>query len=150
MKRVCIHQPDFLPYLGFFQRLLISDVFIVHDDVQFMQRGWHHRDKIKTRHGERWLTLPVKKGHYRRNINQVEISKDDAVRFTKNLNFLKESYSKAFYFDKYFNKIKDIYLSDFIKMIDLNMAFLHFFFELFSHTNGTSSYLSNIHSFFLL
>ena len=74
MKTVCIHQPDFLPWLGFFDRLTQSDVFVVLDNVQFLRRGWHHRDKIKASNGEMWLTVPVKKsGRYEQLINQTEI-----------------------------------------------------------------------------
>ena len=46
--RVVIRQPDFLPYLGYFDRLLDCDLFIALDDVQFQKGGWNHRDKIKT------------------------------------------------------------------------------------------------------
>ena len=64
MKVVVIHQPDFLPYLGFFHRLLHADLFVLLDHVQFVTNGsrsWTHRDKIKTAQGERWLTVGVKK-----------------------------------------------------------------------------------------
>ena len=133
MKRVCIHQPDFLPYLGFFHRLLFTDIFIILDDVQFLRRGsgWHNRDKIKTMYGERWLTISVKKGNLHRKINQVMINRNQDIWITKNLNLLKESYKKAPYFDEYFPRIRDIYLSGFIKIVDLNMAFLYLFFEVF-------------------
>jgi len=131
MKRVCIHQPDFLPYLGFFHRLLFTDVFIILNDVQFLRRGWHHRDKIKTIDGEKWLTLSIKKGDYRQRIDQVILSENQGIWVANHLNLLKESYKKAPYFDGYFPKIRDIYLSGSIKMVDLNMAFLHFFFEVF-------------------
>lgn len=60
-KIVTIHQPDFLPWRGFFDRWGKSDLYIVLDDVQFLRRGWHHRDKIKTKDGVKWLTVPVKK-----------------------------------------------------------------------------------------
>ncbi len=131
MKRVCIHQPDFLPYLGFFHRLLFTDIFIIFDDVQFLRRGWHHRDKIKTKDGERWLTLSIKKGDYYQKINQV-ILNEDKDKWTKNhLNLLRVNYCNAPYFNEYFPKIREIYLSDFTKLADINMAFLQFFFELF-------------------
>jgi len=53
-KTVVIHQPDFLPYLGFFHRLLSANEFIVLDHVRMSKRGWVHRDKIKTSNGEKW------------------------------------------------------------------------------------------------
>lgn len=131
MKRVCIHQPDFLPYLGFFHRLLFTDIFIILDDVQFLRRGWHHRDKIKTSHGEKWLTLSIKKGDYYQKINQVILSEDRDMWIANHLNLLKVNYKKATYFDDYFPQIRDIYLSDFNRLIDINMTFLYFFFKLF-------------------
>jgi len=133
MKMVCIHQPDFLPYLGFFHRLLSIDTFILLDDVQFLRKGsgWHNRDKIKTKQGEKWLTLSVTKGRLNQKINQVLLSeKNDWI--TKNLNLLKENYKEASYFDEYFPLIRDIYMGNFDKMIDLNVAFLHFFFDVFN------------------
>lgn len=134
MKRVCIHQPDFLPYLGFFHRLLLVDTFIILDDVQFLRKGsgWHNRDKIKTPHGEKWLTIPVEKGHCDRKINQVILSPDTEHWIPRNLNLLKENYGKAPYFDEYFPSIQEIYLRGFCEMLKLNMAFLSFFWNAFN------------------
>lgn len=132
MKRVCIHQPDFLPYLGFFDRLLFTDVFIILDDVQFLRRGWHHRDKIKTKQGESWLTLSIKKGDYYQKINQVLLGEDRDVWVPRNLNLIKENYRDAPYFDNYFSQIKDIYQLPLVKMIDINMEFLKFCFDAFN------------------
>jgi len=71
---VTIHQPDFLPWLGFFDRWRQSDLYVVLDDVQFLRRGWHHRDKIKSPGGPAWLTVPVlKKGQYEQQIRETEI-----------------------------------------------------------------------------
>ena len=132
MKRVCIHQPDFLPYLGFFHRLLFVDLFIVLDDVQFLRKGsgWHNRDKIKTRSGETWLTLSIQKGKMDQKINEVMLSKNTGW-IQKNLNLLMENYRKAPCFSEYFPEIKEIYSRGFLKMIDMNMAFLGFFFDIF-------------------
>ncbi len=129
MKRVCIHQPDFIPYLGFFHRLLISDLFIVLDDVPISKpRGWTHRDKIKTPFGERWLTLPIQK-HPLQKINEVRLGKDGKWE-KEHLNLLKEYYQKAPYFDLYFPKVQDIYHTSDDKLSEFNMAFLRLFCEL--------------------
>ena len=62
----------------------------------------------------------------------ILIEKDDSNKWiTSHLNLLKTCYKRAPYFDEYFPRIRDIYLSGFIKMVDLNMAFLHFFFDVF-------------------
>jgi hypothetical protein len=132
LKRVCIHQPDFVPYLGFFHRLLLVDLFIVLDDVQFLRKGsgWHNRDKIKTKQGTSWLTLSVKKGLMQQKINEVVLNPQKEW-IQRNLNLLIENYHAAPYFDEYFPKIRDIYQIDFVRMVDLNLAFLQFFFEIF-------------------
>jgi len=131
MKKICIHQPDFLPYLGFFHRLLSIDLFIILDDVQFEKGGWHHRDKIKTKQGEQWLSLSIKKGVFPQNINQVELAKNSHIWVEKNLNLLIENYKRSQFFDSYFPEIQKIYLTGFQKMTDLNIAFLDFFLEVF-------------------
>ena len=130
VKRVCIHQPDFLPYLGFFHRLLSCDTFVILDDVQFLRRGWHHRDKIKTPAGVRWLSLSVKKGDYQQQIKQVCLSNGDEW-IESNLNLIRENYRKAPYFEENFPSIEAIYRTGFDLMIDLNLAFLNYFYVLF-------------------
>src|SRR5438876_6902053 len=57
---VTIHQPNYLPYLGFFHKLANADVFVVYDTAQYSkQLGLHNRNRIKTPQGAQWLTVPV-------------------------------------------------------------------------------------------
>lgn len=76
---VVIHQPDFLPYLGFFHRLLLADLYIVLEQAQFVRGtkdSWTARDKIKTQHGERWITLPVQKAPLGTPICKIRLKQD--------------------------------------------------------------------------
>ena len=76
-KKTVIHQPDFLPYLGFFHRLLYSDCFVLLDIVQFVSgtsKSWMNRDKIKTKDGEKWITVAVQKHIREIKINEVLLS----------------------------------------------------------------------------
>ena len=132
MKRVCIHQPDFAPYLGFFHRLLFTDLFIIFDDVQFLRRGWHHRDKIKSKKGAQWLTLSVKKGDYHQKINEVVLYDDDGKWKNNHLNLIKANYAATPYFSAYYPKIEAIYRKPLARMMDLNMEFIHFFLDIFN------------------
>ncbi len=63
---VSIHQPQFLPYLGFFHKVAHSDLYVVLDDVQFLERGFQHRNLIKMQTGKQWLTVPVVGKHLQR------------------------------------------------------------------------------------
>lgn len=122
---VTIHQPDFLPWLGFFDRWRKSDLFIVLDDVQFIRRGWQHRDKIKTKDGATWLTVPVvKKGKYHQLIRDVKIDNQTNWRYT-HLKTIESNYNKAPDFEECFKRIKEIYDKKHLFLIDLNMDLLH-------------------------
>lgn len=53
------HQPNYLPWLGYFYKIMKSDVFILLDDVQFEKRGYQNRVRVKSQSGPQWLTQPV-------------------------------------------------------------------------------------------
>ncbi|MFY4759957.1 WbqC family protein [Aliarcobacter butzleri] len=104
-KTVVIHQPDFLPYLGFFHRLLYADLFVILDDVQFIKSGWHHRDQIKVSYGDKkiWITLSVHRSKTDTKINEMTLSMDNKAK-KKLLNQIIENYRKS----KYFKEIEPL------------------------------------------
>jgi hypothetical protein len=57
--KVAIHQPNFLPWLGFFYKIMSADVFVLLDTVQFSKNSFINRNKIKTPEGSQWITVPV-------------------------------------------------------------------------------------------
>jgi hypothetical protein len=123
---VTIHQPDFLPWLGFFDRWQKSDTYIVLDDVQFLRRGWHHRDKIKTQGGVQWLTIPVlKKSLYCQTIKEVKINNGENWRY-KHLKTIQTSYGKTPNFDLVYGRLSEIYNREHDLLISLNMDLLEF------------------------
>ena len=71
--RVAVHQPNYLPYLGYFDKLDAADVFIVLDTVQFAKHDWQNRNRIRTKDGWQWLTVPVI-DRFPERIDQVEIN----------------------------------------------------------------------------
>lgn len=128
---VTIHQPDFLPWLGFFDRWQKSDTYIVLDDVQFLRRGWHHRDKIKTKNGVQWLTVPVlKKSRYHQTIKEVKINNEENWRY-KHLKTIQASYGKTPNFDLVYSKLSEIYNRNHDLLISFNMDLLKFCSEMF-------------------
>jgi len=93
---VSIHQPNFLPWFGYFAKIVRSDVFVILDNVQFTKGGFSNRVKIKSKNGEGvWLTVPVKvsEGTFR-NINEIQI--DYTKKWEKDIeNKLRDFYKKA-------------------------------------------------------
>lgn len=123
-KTVVIHQPDFVPYLGFFHRFLHADFYIALDHVQYVNgssRAWTHRDKIKTAQGEKWLTISVKKAPRDTVINRIELSTDNDWR-QNNLRLLEQNYRKAPFYGELMPEIERLYAQPFHMLCDFNIA----------------------------
>ncbi len=131
-KVVVIHQPDFVPYLGFFHRFLHADYYIALDHVQFVygNRAWTHRDKIKTAQGEKWLTVSVKKAPRDTSINQIELSTDIDWR-QDNLRLLEQNYKKASFYGELMPEIESFYAQPFHMLCDFNMALIEMLMDIF-------------------
>jgi hypothetical protein len=71
--RVAIMQPYLFPYLGYFQLIAASDVFVVYDDVHYIKQGWINRNSIVGSNGPERITLQVIGASSNRNINEVRV-----------------------------------------------------------------------------
>jgi hypothetical protein len=123
-KVVVIHQPDFVPYLGFFHRFLHADMYIALDHVQYVNgssRAWTHRDKIKTAQGEKWLAVSVKKAPRDIAISQIELSTEIDWQ-QANLRLLEQNYRKAPCYNELMPEIERLYALPFYLLRDFNMA----------------------------
>jgi len=121
-KTVVIHQPDFIPYIGFFHRLLSADEFIILDHVRISKRGWVHRDKIKTANGEQWITVPVKKIDQQPVIVEAEI--DYNGRYDKILRIIQSCYGSAAFYGEIYPALDEIMSRRPRLLIDLNLDLL--------------------------
>jgi hypothetical protein len=125
---VGIHQPNYLPYLGFFDKLSKSDVFVIYDDADFNKSDFQHRNRIRIYHGSKWLTVPVEKGHI--PINQISIKNDVLIGNMKWSDYhfkeIIDNYSKADYYPMYESKLSGIYSDNFDKLIDINLELIYF------------------------
>ena len=131
-RTVVIHQPDFLPWLGYFQRLLKADLFIALDHVQFVtgtSRSWTHRDMIKTPHGAKWLSLRLQKAPLGTAIRDILLAPDPDWR-KENLNLLRENYRKAPHFGAIFPLVERLYALPHQTMAAMNLAGLDLLEEL--------------------
>jgi hypothetical protein len=123
LKTAVIHQPDFLPHIGFFHRLLHADLFIFLDHAQFVthsSRSWMNRDKIKTRNGEAWLTVSILKAPRDTPINQIELA-DNGWR-EGNLNLIRENYRSAPYFNQLYSRVEELYALPCTRLVEFNVA----------------------------
>jgi hypothetical protein len=119
-----ILQPGYLPWLGFFEQMHNSDVFVIYDDVQYDKEGWRNRNRIKTANGIQWLTVPVLlKGSDSQMILDVRIDNKTNWR-KKHLAAIRQSYSKAPCFKDYIDIFEDAYARDWDSLVALDMYFI--------------------------
>ena len=133
MTIAVIHQPDFLPHLAFFHRLLSVDLFVILDDAQFVRgtrNAWQNRDKIKTLSGAEWLTVPVQKCPLGTPINAVNLADDTSWR-DNNLDQIRRAYSEAPYYEQTMEEIYKLYKKEYEKLIDINMGSIRMLLKLF-------------------
>lgn len=116
---IVIHQPEYLPWLGFFDKIDKCDLFVVLDNVQF-QKGFINRNKIKTPTNWQWLTVPIIHKFHRRKIQEVRI--DNEIDWQENhFKALIHNYSKAPYFKEYTDFFKDVYQRDWELLAELDI-----------------------------
>lgn len=127
------HQPNYLPYLGFFDKIKKSDVFIVGDDAQFNYKDYHHRNRIRIKEGWKWLTIPVVKEF--KPISEIKIKNDVEIKGVswseKHFLEIQKEYKKSPYFSCYESEIQRIYMIKYTKLIDLNINLIHFLLKCF-------------------
>ena len=125
---VAIHQPNYLPYLGFFEKMKQSDIFVIYDDAQFNKDDFHHRNKIRIFNGWKWLTVPVDQKII--PINKIKIkkgfNKKGSTWNEMHFRILKDNYKNSPYFPLYEKELEIIYLTEYDKLIDLNMCLIHY------------------------
>ena len=145
MTTVMIRQPGYLPYLGFFKKIQNSDIFVFLDDVQFSKGSYENRNKIKTKTGFKWLSVPIVHSSNQK-INQIKISNDEDWR-SKHKHILFENYHNAPFFTVYWNDIEKILSMDWVNLVDLNLYLIQFFCnELKINTKCILSSKLDIHS----
>jgi hypothetical protein len=114
-RSVSIHQPNYIPWLGYFYKIYQTNYFVFLDDVQFSNEGMHNYHYIKTLNGPQRIRIPVFQTMGDK-INEVRIKNELNWR-EKHLNLLRQNYKDACHFD-------EIY-SDFSSLINESNEFLY-------------------------
>jgi hypothetical protein len=123
-KAIGILQPSFLPWLGFFEQLYRSDVFVLYDDVQFEKGSWRNRNRIKTSNGIQWLTVPVlQKGLGPQLIKDVQINPGVPWQ-KKQTRTITQNYLKAPFFEKYADNLFDRLNRPWERLVELNVELI--------------------------
>lgn len=128
-KIIAIHQPNYIPWLGFFYKIHQADTFVFLDDVQYSNKGMHDFHYIKTPQGRFRLKMPVKVS-FGDNINQVVINNSIFWR-ESHLKQLESNYKKAPYFKDVYQDIAELFSVNVDNMSVLNKMIIKFIAEKF-------------------
>lgn len=123
MTLVAIHQPNFLPWLGYFDKIRRADVFIVLDSVQIPKTGgtWANRMKLLVSGAPAWVTVPIVRGyHGTRTIAETDINNQVPWR-AKLLKTIELNYRRAAHFDAVFPWVTDLIANSADKIADYNL-----------------------------
>lgn len=98
MDKIAVLQPSYLPWLGFFEQLMSVDTFVIYDDAQYTKNDWRNRNRLKTKDGFLWLSIPVK-GSIHSQIRDIRI--DESKNWQdKHQKTITQLYSKSPYFEE--------------------------------------------------
>ena len=131
---VAIHQPHFLPWLGYLDRMARADVFVVLDHVQFERRNYQNRSMIRMAGEARWLTVPVvQRSQKERIVDKLVDNRPDSSRGwgANHYATLRHAYREAPFFGQYAPALKQILESHWEHLVDLNLANLQFLRQAF-------------------
>ena len=94
MLKVGVMQPYFVPYIGYWQLLNAVDVYVVYDDVNYINRGWINRNRILVNGEPKYFNLLIEAASQNKLINEIEICKDEK-HIQKLFRMLELNYRKA-------------------------------------------------------
>ena len=124
---VTIHQPEFLPWLGFFDKVRQADVCVLLDHVQFRKNYFQNRNRIRTAvdQGWSWLTVPVlTTGRFGQAINEVPINNSAGWR-RQHLASLWQHYHTTPSFQGLYNRLQGVYEDGPELLVDLNTRLIN-------------------------
>lgn len=130
--RVTIHQPQFLPWLGYLDKIDRADLFMMLDTVQFKKNEWQNRNRIRTANGWQWMTVPVLQ-HFGQRIDDVLINPTTAWK-AQHLRALDMHYARAPYRTRYLAQLSELYAAPWSKLSDLNKAVVQWLLESYGIT----------------
>lgn len=115
---LAIHQPQYMPWLGYFHKMACADRFVFLDDVQFKKNEWQHRNRIRGQNGPQWISVPT---HYRfpQKILEVRVLNERNWK-REHLNALRTCYGRAPFFNNYAPELETFFAKEYETVDILN------------------------------
>lgn len=124
-RKIAILQSNYIPWKGYFDLINSADEFVLYDDMQYTKNDWRNRNKVITRQGVQWLTIPVRVKSLTQKICDTKVSNHQWWK--KHWKTISQSYSKAPYFKQYADLFESLYQSagEMEMLSDINSIFIY-------------------------
>lgn len=125
---VTIHQPEHLPWLGFFHKMARCDVYVILDSVQFTKNNYQNRNRLIDQNGVVfWSTVPIRVvGHTEKRITDMELDNSQPWP-RKNWARIVGAYRRHPYFNALAPELEAIFMRDYARLCDLNLDLIELF-----------------------
>jgi hypothetical protein len=124
---VAVHQPQYLPWLGYFHKIAKCDLFIFLDDVQYKKREFQNRNKIKTPNGPLWLTVPVlTHGAYSQAIKEVKTDPTEHHWTTSHWKSIEMNYRHSPFFKEHAAFFEELYKKQWGSLMEVSLEIIRY------------------------
>jgi WbqC-like protein len=118
---IAIHQPHYLPWLGYFNKIVKADILVFLDTVQFIRNGFQNRNRIKTSTGPAWLSVPCVHTGSLQTLVEQRIA-NDVNWVEKHWNLITTNYRRAPFYSFACDHLRPIYERRFDSLVELNIS----------------------------
>lgn len=127
MTIVAAHQPHYMPWLGYLDKMAKADLFVVMDDLQYEAQNYQNRQRIKLASGAQWLTVPLERGTQSDRICDKRIDNGGSARQhwqRRTWLTLEFNYRRAPHWGKYADELRAVYAQTWVSLLELDMHML--------------------------
>jgi hypothetical protein len=124
---VAAHQPHYMPWLGYLDKLAKADVFVVMDDLQFEPQNYQNRQRLKLPEGPAWLTVPLAHGKQSDRICDKRVEQCGNTRHGwqhRHWQTLVTHYGATPYFASYAEELRAVFERPWERLVDLDLHML--------------------------
>lgn len=122
-KSIAIIQPVYLPWLGYFEQMALCDEFMFLDDVQYTERDWRNRNRIRNKDGWMWLTVPIQRAKLDQLLLEKKINSQATWR-RKHLTTLRTNYKPCPYFEEVYALVEKVFDTEPEFLVDLTIPLI--------------------------
>lgn len=135
-------QPYYFAWYGFFEQFKLADIYVFYDDVQYIKRSLMNRVTIRTKDGDRWMTIPVKKVNQGALINEIRCDEEHNW-IEDHLNILWQSYKNTPYFNDMYEIALSVLKNSSNKLVDITINAINKVVEYYELNITTQVYKSS-------